>query len=250
MRCSTLLVASLVAATRVASAQPNTGQPPPPPIDSTTGAGTPTTAPDTTAPQPPANPPPMPPMVMHHHDEGDEGELAPNELAFGIGFGYQFKTNLETPNIVSAAIRLPTGLTFEPLLVVRNTSDTTQNQPASSMTTTTTELALGTLLRLPVIKRHRTEFQVLGNALLDTVKTHPDTPDSDTRSTTVGLGWGIGVAFWITRHWQITFDATNPILTYTSTTMQTGPQTEDKRSTSDFGLIFDPTVTAMIHLYN
>jgi hypothetical protein len=238
----------VVATAGVASAQPNTGAPPPPPIDSTTGGATTAPPPDTTPPPPPPNP--TPPPMMHHHEEMEPNEAAPAELAFGIGFGYQFKTDLQTPNIVSAAVRLPTGMTFEPLLLVRNTSDTQQNEPASSMTTTTTELAIGTLLRVPVIKKARTEFQVLGTAVLDTTKTHPDTPDSDTRATSIGLGWGIGVALWITHHWQLTFDATNPILTYTATSMQTGPSTEDKRSTTDFGLIFDPTVSVMIHLYN
>lgn len=245
----TLLVASLFAAARVASAQPNTGAPPPPPIDSTTGTGPTTGTPDTGTPPPPT-PPPPPPMMHHHEPEPETTELAPAELAFGIGFGYQFKADLQTPDIWSASVRLPSGLTFEPTVIVRNSSTTQQNQPASSMTTTTTELGLGTLVRLPVIKKGRTEFQVLGSAMLDTTKQHPDTPDSDTKSTTVGLGWGVGIGFWITRHWQLTFDAMNPILSYNSTTMQTGPQTEDKRSTSDFGLIFDPTVTAMIHLYN
>jgi hypothetical protein len=246
MRRGTLLVASLVAAARVASAQPNSGQPPPPPIDSTGTAGPPAPPPDTTT-TPPPTPPPPPPSA---HIEAEPEHLGPTELAFGIGFGYQFMQNLETPNAVSASVRLPSGTTFEPFLVVRNTSTTSQNQPAASMTTTTTELGLGTLLRLPVIRHTRTEFQVLGTASLDTTKTHPDVPDSDTHNTTIDLGWGIGIGLWITRHWQLTFDATNPILTYTSTSMQTGQSTEDKKSTTDFGLIFDPTVTVMIHLYN
>ncbi len=248
MRRATLLVASLVAAARVASAQPNTGQPPPPPIDSTTGTTGTGTPPGPENPPPPPPPPPAPAPVMVH--DAEPSEYAPAELAFGIGFGYQFKTNLETPNTVTASVRLPTGFTLEPFVVIRNTSDTTQNQPAPSMTTTTTELGLGALARFPVIRHKRTEFQILGSAALDTTKTHPDTPDSDVRATSVGLGWGVGVAFWITHHWQLTFDAANPILTYTSTSTQTGPMTEDKKSTTDFGLIFDPTVTVMIHLYN
>jgi hypothetical protein len=237
----------LVAAARVASAQPNTGQPPPPPIDSTTGTtGTGAPVVPDNPPPPPPPPTPMPPAHVEHEPD----EIAGRELSFAIGFGYQFKTNLETPNIVSASVRLPSGLTFEPILVVRNTSDTTQNQPASTMTTTTTELALGTLVRLPMIRHRHTEFQLLGIAAFDTTKTHPEVPDSDTRASSVDLGWGIGVALWITRHWQLTFDATNPILAYTSTSTQTGPTTEDKKSTTDFGLVFDPTVTVMIHLYN
>jgi len=236
-----LLVASL-AAVRVASAQPAGTGAPPPPTDNT-GAVPPTT--DAPPPPPPnPTPPPPPPKAP------EPSEYSPAELAFGIGAGYQLKTNLETPNAVTASIRLPTGLTFEPFVVVRNTSDSTQNQPANTMTTTTTELGLGTLVRLPMIKKHRTELQLLGTAALDTTKTHPDVPDSDVRASSVGLGWGFGIALWITQHWELTFDATNPILTYTSTSTQTGPTTEDKKSTTDFGLVFDPTVTVMIHLYN
>ena len=234
------LLASL-AAVRVASAQPASNGPPPPPTDNT-GA----TPPEAPPPPPPPTPAPAPaPAVVP-----EPSEYSPTELAFGIGAGYQLKTNLETPNAVTASIRLPTGLTFEPFVVVRNTSDESQNQPAASMTTTTTELGLGTLVRIPMLKKKRTELQLLGTASLDTTKTHPDVPDSDVRSSSIGLGWGFGIGLWITQHWQLTFDATNPILTYTSTSTQTGPTTEDKKSTTDFGLIFDPTVTVMIHLYN
>src|SRR5438876_732375 len=109
MRCGSLLVVSLVGAARIAAAQPSPPQPPPPPVDSTTG--TTGTGPDTTTPTPPTppTPPPPPPHVEH---AADSEQYAPTELTFAIGVGYEFKTSLETPNIVSARVRFPSGLTL------------------------------------------------------------------------------------------------------------------------------------------
>ena len=200
-----LVIGSLVVVARAASAQPT---PPPPPVDSTAAAVEPVTPPP---PQPSAvtSPPPQPAHVTAEPDL-----IAPRDLAVGIGFGYEFTTfmnSLQTPNIVSAAVRLPSGVTIEPEAIVRNSSQDMQNQPAPTQSTSTTELGIGALVKFPMVQRHHTELDVLGSLALDTVKTNPDGPDNDTRTTTIGAGWGVGIGYWITRHWAITFDATNPV---------------------------------------
>ena len=77
----------------LASAQPAPGGPPAP------------------AGEPVAAPPPPPPMNAPA-EEADTGR--PTELSIAIGVGYAFPTSLQTPNITSVRLRLPSGLTLEP----------------------------------------------------------------------------------------------------------------------------------------
>jgi hypothetical protein len=241
MRSTVVLLAGLAVA-RVAAAQPSPPQPPPPPVDTPPGTPEPT-------PPPPPTPPPTPPPPPTKIEPAPEHER-PEGLSFAIGVGYEFKTSLETPNIVSARVRFSSGLTLEPVVVVSNQSSDMQSQPAPTVSTSRTELALGSLVRFPLIKHGRTDFELIGSALLDTVKVNPDGPDNDTSTSTLDVAWGIGIGFWITHHWQVSFTATNPLITYTNMSQQTGPSTSDTTKTTTFGLVFDPTVALMIHLYN
>ena len=249
MTKTTLLVATLAGLSRVAAAQPGPAGPPPPPVD-TTGQPTidtnPTPPPANPTPPPPPPPPPHP-VVVH---EAESVDHRPAELAFGIGLGYELKTSLETPNIASARVRFISGLILEPVVIIRNQSTDMQSQPAPTVSTSTTELAVGALVRKPIISRGRTDFEILGSAVLDTVKVNPDGPDNDTTTTTFDLGWGVGIGLWLSEHWELSFSATNPLFSYSSQSQQTGPDTSDKTKTTTFGLIFDPTIAVMIHLYN
>ena len=237
-----LVIASLLLA-RIAAAQPG----PPPPVDSTNGTTGETTPPP---PPPPPTPPPAP-MPHHMMMEPVAHEVErPEGLAFAIGVGYEFKTSLETPNIVSVRIRLPTGLTFEPLFIVKNSSTDMQMQPNPTISTSQTELAVGSLVRYPMIMHGRVDLDLLGSLVIDTVKVNPDGPDNDTRTTTLDAGWGLGLGFWISRHWVLTFNATNSLFSYSKVSMQTGPSTSDNTTKTALGLVFDPAVGLMIHLYN
>jgi len=241
MRSTVVLLAGLAAA-RVAAAQPNQAQPPPPPVDTPPGTPEP-------PPPPPPTPPPTPPPPPKVEAPAAEHER-PEGLSFAIGTGYEFKTSLETPNIVSARVRFASGLTLEPVVVVRNQSQDMQSQPAPTVSTTTTELAVGSLVRFPLIKHGRTDFELIGSAIVDTVKVNPDGPDNDSSTTTFDVSWGIGIGFWITHHWNVSFTATNTLITYSNMSQQTGPSTSDTTKSTTFGLVFDPTIALMIHLYN
>lgn len=243
------LVAAIVcAAAGVAAAQPEPpattpapGEAPPPPVDEA-----PPPAPPPPAPAPAPAPAPVPVPAAPE-------AVAPTDLALGIGIGYQFTTfmnSLETPNIASAALRLANGLTIEPSLIVRNTSQTMEDQPTPSMSTSSTELGLGALVKWPAIRRHHTELDVLGAFLVDSVRDNPDGPDNDTKTTTMTGSWGIGIGYWITRHWQVSFDATNPVFSYIDTSKQTSSTTAMKSSSTTFVIEIDPTIAIMVHLYN
>src|SRR5437867_568225 len=110
MKCLSLLV--LTGLGGVAIAQPG---PPPPPPD--TGGGTTTNTTTTTEPTPPPTPPhPTTPVVQP--DTGDSDR--PEGLSFALGVGYTLPTSLQTPNTTTARLRLGSGLTLEPAIIISN----------------------------------------------------------------------------------------------------------------------------------
>jgi len=235
--CSLLLV---IGTAGVAFAQPAPDQPPPPAPD-------PTPTPVVTAP------PSQPPVVVdpgpHHMDMG-MGTERPEEFSIAIGLGYLLPTSLETPNITSVRFRLPTGLTFEPRVVFAN-STTDVDNGTTTVTAKDTEFGIGSLVRFPLIKHGRVDFELLGALDFDTVKHDPDTDnDGDaTTTTTLTLSWGVAVNYWISHHWAFSLSATNPLVSYQKVTQEMIPA-DVVTSTTSFGLEFTPTVFMMVHLYN
>jgi hypothetical protein len=236
--CSLLLVLGTAG---VAFAQPAPDQPAPPP-----------TTPDPTPP-PITAPPSQPPVVVdpgpHHMDMG-MGPERPDEFSIAVGLGYLLPTSLETPNITSVRFRLPNGLTFEPRVVFANAS---KDHDDGTITTTAkdTEFGLGSLVRFPLIKHGRVDFELLGALDFDTFKHDPDTDvDNDAvTTTTLALSWGVAVNYWISHHWSFSLSATNPLVSYQKVTTQ-GAAADTTDTNTSFGLEFTPTVFMMIHLYN
>ncbi len=243
IRGSRWAIAACVLWASAAAAQPapppvNTNQPPPPP------------APDTEPPPPPPKPtPPAPqplPPPLVHEEPVETGR--PVGVAFGIGFGYQFPTSLQTPNTTSVRIRLATGLTFEPQVVLATSSHDTDT--GTSVTDKTTEFALGALARYPFRSHGKVDLELLGSAQIDTTSTDPDGPDNNKSVTNLSLGYGVAVAYWFTPHWNLSLSGTNPLITYTRTRTEMGPDTVTIEKTTTIGAVFSPTVVLMIHLYD
>ncbi len=245
MRTKVLTFALCVALCGTAIAQPPTDQPvqpvaptdPPPPDPEP-------------EPQPPPQPQPQPrrvePEPMMPTEPSDPRR--PNEFSIAIGLGYQLPTSLETPNVTSVRFRLPTGLTFEPLLAFANNSQTIDVGTATS--DSTTEIGLGTVVRFPLVKRNRVDLELLGSAFVDRVSTDPEGDDNGTTLTTASVSYGLAVSSWITRNWQLSLSATNPLIAFAKTREEQGPMTVVVRTNTTLGLIFDPQVTLMVHLYH
>jgi hypothetical protein len=224
----------------VASAQPSPDENPlagPPPT-------TPNQPATPSAPPPPPPPPAPPPMGARM------GEV-PTSLAFGIGVGYTFSTSLETPNTVTVRLRLPGGLSFEPILRLVHTGETTTMAGAST-TSSDTEFGLGTNVIWPLWHHGRAEFSLLGQIAFDTDTNTPDTSMSGTNkvTTTFGLGYGIEIAFWFTHHVMLSLDATNPIIQFSDTETNMMNMMPVKDSTTTVGLVHDPVVALVIHLFD
>jgi len=236
----------------VASAQPEpTPAPPPAPPP------TPETAPPppTPTPPPPVVAPTPPPPPPEHEIQMSEAETdRPSDLSFAIGLGYERAAggtfDLQTPNIASVRLRLISGLTFEPTITLSNTSNTTDPGTGMTSTESISELGLGTNVRYPVIHHHHVDFEVVGSVGIDVTKDSPPGGNMDRTTTTLGLGWGIGIGYWLSRHWQLSATATNPLFEFTNTSTETSPTETMSTSTTSVGIVFAPAISFMIHLYN
>lgn len=253
MRCMSLALILTAGIGGSAAAQPGPPpQPPPPPMDTTTD----TTTDFDPAPPDPTPPPPAPeprrearvkPAVL----ESDVQTDRPEGLSFALGLGYGLPTSLETPNRTSARLRLASGLTFEPLFTIANTTQNTETAGGPESEDKTTEFGVAVLGRLPVITHGKVDFEALASIGFSNTKDNPE-GDYNTRTTNAfGIGWGFGIGYWMSRHWQLSMSVTNPLVQYSSTKQGTGvPNMSSKASQTTIGLIFEPQVVAMIHLYN
>jgi hypothetical protein len=178
-------------------------------------------------------------------DEPRSDAGRPTELAFGIGLGYALPTSLQTPNTTSVRIRLPSGLTFEPQLVVATTTD-----DAATTSTQQTELTLGSLVRYPLRVHNKVDLELVGNASVSNRVVDPDGANNNRTVTTLGLGYGVAIAYWLTPHWNFSLTASNPLLAYSRTRQEMGTGVVTTTKTTTLGLVFDPQVALMLHLYD
>jgi hypothetical protein len=81
--------------------------------------------------------------------------------------------------------------------------------------------------------------QLLGGALLGFVAAE------DVNTLDINLTYGASVVWYLSEHWSISGDATNPIVTFTNTK----PDGGDSVSSYTIGAIWNPTFSAMIHIY-
>lgn len=209
-----------------------------PPVDPTPPASTqPVVAPQ----------PPQPPAQQVTPKDTPKRPLG---LAFGIGAGYTLPTSIETPNTTSARVRFASGLTLEPRLVVQSTSQTRETDVTES-DDAARDLTIGTLLRYPLVQRGKYDLLLLGAAFASAQSNDPDGADNKTSTTSLSLGWGLAVDWWISDHWDLSFSATNPIFALSKTSQDQAPPAGDiSTTTTSIGAIWNPTISVMIHLYN
>lgn len=197
----------------------------------------------------PENPPPASaPMASPNKEEPQADTGRPAGLAFGIGLGYVFPTSLQTPNTTSVRLRLATGLTFEPQLVFATTS--TDVDTGTSVTNKQNEITLGSLVRYPLKVHNKVDLEVVGSVALSNRVIDPDGDNNNQTVTAVTLGYGVAIAYWLSPHWNLSLTASNPLFSYTRTRQEMAVDLTTVNKSTTIGLVFDPRVALMIHLYN
>ena len=145
-------------------------------------------------------------------------------------------------------LRLPSGLTFEPQLIFEKTSHTVDTGAAT--TDDVNEVGLGTLVRYPLKLHGRVDLEIIGAFNVDQVSVKPNAPDQDDTKTRTELSYGLAVGAWINKHWQVSLTALNPVLTINKDKQEQGPGTVTVTTDTTYGLVFDPGVLLMVHLYH
>jgi hypothetical protein len=227
-------------------------------VASTAAAQTPDPQPPPTT-NPPPDPPPDPTPPPTTPKPGGFVETTPAPLAapiddnrpegfsIGIGFGYQLPNSLETPNVTSARFRLASGLAFEPVARFQQSSVTID--VGASTENKETAIEIGGLVRFPLKSRSRVDLVLLGGLFVENISTKPDAMDMDTATTRFEARYGMAVEFWISQHWQISMSALNTVFRTERVSEEMGAGTETVTTATTFGAIYDPVISAMIHLY-
>lgn len=216
----------------------------------------PTSGPVVTEPTPPPptpTPTPGPPPAT--------GDNYPQGNTLGIGVGYVFPANILTPNTASVRARLAFGLTLEALAVfsIDSSEDTFEdvaNNLTITSTTDVTDITLAVQARYPLATRGPFQFVILGQPQFDLTNqtVDPDVDDANneirTETRAFTLNWGIGIDWFFRQNWSLSLSALNPLLVAASTDVE-DQNNQTNTDSSDFsaGLIFAPTISALVHLY-
>lgn len=222
-----------------AAAQPT--DPPPP---------TPVPAPDPDPPPPPTPAPAPPPTFVETQPPPMSEPIdvsRPEGFTIGLGFGYQLPNSLETPNVTSGRFRLASGLTFE--AVARLQQSSREVDVGTSSKDKETTLEIGLLGRYPLKGRGRFDLVLLGGLAIENVNTQPDADDSDTSTTRFAGVYGLAVECWITEHWNFSVNALNTVINMNRVSEQMGPGTETVVTNLTIGAIWDPAISAMLHVF-
>jgi hypothetical protein len=240
-----MVLALTAALVEVAAAQPGPPPGPPPPMDTTPPTDTQPVEQPPTQPEQPAAPPPPQPMVQAEPDD----DVRPTGLTVALGVGYGLPTSLETPNRTSLRLRLASGLTFEPTFAISNTTEN-RDSGATEETDKTTVFSLVALVRVPVVTKGKVDLDVLGTLGFTSRKDNPEDDYNTVTTNSFGIGYGLGIGYWLSHHWQFSMSVTNPLVSYDQSKRQIGPGMTSKSSDTTLGLVFSPAVFMMMHLYN
>ncbi len=222
------------------------------------GFGTPEEAEEPPPPEVPvedsprAPPPRAQPVVVASVAPSARASVRPQGNSVGIGVGYDFPAGLDRPDIASVRFRLASGLTFEPLLrliTIGTTTEVQQQGPNVDDSNAAFEFTLGANVRLPLKSRGPLDFILVGGASLGFASEDPDGDDNNSAAFAINLNWGLSIEWWLSESWVFGFTATNPLVSYNSQSQEMGPDVTQDSSTTSLGLVFDPNVTFMLHLF-
>jgi len=177
-------------------------------------------------------------------------ERRPEGFSTAIGAGYLISSGVDlmSPNISSVRFRLETGLTIEPFFQLWRNSSTTDTGAGES-SSSGMNIGVGAMARHPLHSRGRVDFVAVGGLRLERTSSDPDGDDNNSSTMEANLLWGLGLDYWVNPNWLISLTGINSLVAYEKTTTELGPSAESSMSTSGFGIVFDPTVLAMVHVH-
>lgn len=215
--------------------------PPPPPPD----------------PEPPPPPPTTTSSIAPAVDPEPEPEpmastrpIRPESYSVAVGLGWDFPADIQAPDVTSVRFRHPSGLTAEPMLELSKATSKVEDPlpPDTEVSSATMQFSL--LGRLPIMHNGKVDLELAGGFGYGRTNVDPDGPDNDTITTSFGISYGLAVCYWFSPHLQLSATGMNPIFSTSTESEENGPGMEITTTSSGFGLVFEPNVFVMLHLYN
>jgi hypothetical protein len=179
----------------------------------------------------------------------------PTGRSVGIGAGWTFPADLTIPGTVSVRFRFASGITIEPSVVaaIDGATDSVSFGTAETEDVTSAlNLDLAAAVRAPVVGRGPVDLVLIGGGGIG-LRSEEEDPEGvdnsiDRDALVLSLFWGLGLEWFVRPHWSVSFSATNPAATFTSSSTHTSSSESTSREYL-FGAIFSPTVRLMVHMY-
>jgi hypothetical protein len=187
------------------------------------------------------------PAPVAVRDDGDQVANRPEGFSVGLGVGYVFPTAWRQPNLVSARFRLGGGLMIEPRFDLTNKTNKVE-QGANSATDAQTDIDVSALVHVPLKQRGNVDLNILGGVALSYNVQDPQGDGNNITQTAIALAYGVGVNYWMYRHWSVSLTATNVLIQRNTVETESPTMPAAKQSQLDVGVIWNPQIALMVHL--
>lgn len=182
------------------------------------------------------------------HLEAETAPERPDGFSVGVGLGWDLPSDLQLLDTASVRFRFRSGLTVEPTVTAAFAGSSFDWGDEDVEENSTSQMGLGANFRIPVKRHGPVDFLLVAGARVESLSTDPEGDENDTATDTVSIIWGLGVEYWLGPHVAISLTGTNPFAAYTN---EWEEQEGDDANTSSWaaGLIFDPDVSLLVHVF-
>ncbi len=168
----------------------------------------------------------------------------PGETTIGIGLGIENRPIagivapgigglLSGPTVGSVRVRFPSGLSIEPSVSVGRSAAEVPGSMASA-----TNVSAGAAVRFAVARRGSAQLLGVVGVAGSRASSEMDGVTSTARSAQ--LSWGLAIDYWVQSHLAVSVSAANPLVSHFR---------QDDYSATTYGVMLDPTIAMMVHLF-
>lgn len=183
----------------------------------------------------------------------------PDDFTFAVGAGGTYPNDVLNINYFHGKFFLVSGMQVEPfvsaginrgaVLFDDGTTDTEDDTGA-------TFAGVGARGKYPWMRGNNVDLHIIGEAQLAFVSAFTDPDGSDNTvtdvTTSIALGWGLGVEWWFLPQMSVEALATNPLVSFTNNKNTQDTAADDVVNTTrdfTFQATFDPTVTVAVNFW-
>lgn len=170
-------------------------------------------------------------------------------MSIGLGIDYLLGgAELDRPDGASARLRLASGLTLEPTVRLATHGQSTDSA-AGETDDAQNEFVLGSNVRYALKSRGKVDLIAQVGGGLAFLSNDPEGDDNNTNNLNFAIDYGLGVEYWVSSNWCLSFTATNPFLIFDDTTTEVANIDDTSQTNIDIGVIWDPVTRLSVHLF-